>query len=414
MSSRDGEQNHDLGGIPPKAIREEVGRILAHPLFSKSRRYPTFLRHIIECSLAGDAERLKERTIGIELFDRKADYETETDPIVRVTAGEIRKRLTEYYQQEGASSGIRIELLAGSYSPVIRSVPASAPQRPSSNQQKQAVPDSPVRRRSRLGLILTCTVLSLVILALVGRPWWSRSALQQFWGPLLASPGPVLICLPTFGENFRVTSAAPIDLKWVDRTAKQEVPMVGVSIEQLLTHLTSVGEALNVARTSTFLAGKGKPSNTKAGSTLTLADLTQGPAVLIGGYTNDWTLQLMTNGRFRFDRDGLIEFIRDDQNPAFRGWGIDESKPRDSMDRDYAIVSRVVEPTTGRIIVLIAGLRTQAETAATDFLTDPTYFDALAPKLPKDWRSKNLQIVISTKVINGSAGQPVPLATFTW
>ena len=73
------------------AVREQLGRLLENPYFSHSKRFPTFLRFVTEQTLAGERDNIKERTLGIEIFGRDPDYDTASDPIVRVTASEIRK-----------------------------------------------------------------------------------------------------------------------------------------------------------------------------------------------------------------------------------------------------------------------------------------------------------------------------------
>ena len=95
-------------------------RILASPLFKKSRRFPNLLRFVVERSLHGHAEPLKERTLGIEVFGREPDYDTNLDPVVRTTAVEIRKRIAQYYHEAGHENEIRIDFPAGSYLPEFR------------------------------------------------------------------------------------------------------------------------------------------------------------------------------------------------------------------------------------------------------------------------------------------------------
>src|ERR1700736_4067611 len=99
------------------AVREQLTRLVESPPFNHSRRFPTFLRFVIEHALAGNADQLKERTIGIEVFGREAEYDTASDPIVRVTAAEIRKRIAQYYQEPGHETELRVTLPAGSYVP---------------------------------------------------------------------------------------------------------------------------------------------------------------------------------------------------------------------------------------------------------------------------------------------------------
>src|ERR1039457_5047088 len=98
-------------------VREQLSRLLANPYFSHSKRFPTFLQFVIEQTLAGEADNIKERTLGIEIFGRDADYDTASDPIVRVTAAGIRKRVAQYYQDPAHVNEMRIALPSGSYIP---------------------------------------------------------------------------------------------------------------------------------------------------------------------------------------------------------------------------------------------------------------------------------------------------------
>jgi len=102
-------------------VREQLNRLLANPFFSHSKRFPSFLRFVVEQTLAGESENIKERTLGIEIFGRDAEYDTAADPIVRVTAAEIRKRVAQYYQDPAHERELRISLPSGSYIPQFHS-----------------------------------------------------------------------------------------------------------------------------------------------------------------------------------------------------------------------------------------------------------------------------------------------------
>ena len=95
--------------------RAQVERLLADPLFSQSRRYGAFLRYVAERALSHNQEPLNERALGVEVFGRPANYDTDADPIVRVTASELRKRLAQYYEEPAHSGEIRIVIHKGSY-----------------------------------------------------------------------------------------------------------------------------------------------------------------------------------------------------------------------------------------------------------------------------------------------------------
>lgn len=77
-------------------VRRHLQEVLASTAFRGSQRSGQFLKHIVEQSIAGNFESLKERSIGIELFGRAPTYDTGEDAIVRVTASDVRKRLLQH------------------------------------------------------------------------------------------------------------------------------------------------------------------------------------------------------------------------------------------------------------------------------------------------------------------------------
>src|SRR5262245_10472669 len=99
-----------------EAVGEQLARILSSALFRNSKRFPVFLRYTVEHALKS-AEPLKERTIGHEVFARDPAYDTAQDPVVRMTAAEVRKRLVQYYQQPEHRGELVIAYQAGSYVP---------------------------------------------------------------------------------------------------------------------------------------------------------------------------------------------------------------------------------------------------------------------------------------------------------
>jgi hypothetical protein len=95
-------------------VREQLRRLVAHPLFTNSKRYPVLLAYIVEQTLLGNAGDLKERTIGVEAFGREPNYDVNLDPVVRTTAAEVRK---------GSFSTITAPTMRGSLSSKCRWVP---------------------------------------------------------------------------------------------------------------------------------------------------------------------------------------------------------------------------------------------------------------------------------------------------
>src|SRR5277367_1762992 len=113
--------------IIPNAVlvREQLNRLLAHPLFTNSKRYPVLLAYTVEQALLGNAGELKERTIGVEAFGREPSYDVNLDPVVRTTAAEVRKRLIQYYYNTDHFGELIIELPVGSYVPSFRNTTVS-------------------------------------------------------------------------------------------------------------------------------------------------------------------------------------------------------------------------------------------------------------------------------------------------
>src|ERR1700723_4607507 len=101
-------------------VREQLNRLLAHPLFTNSKRYPVLLAYTVEQSLLGNAGELKERTMGVEAFGREPNYDVNLDPVVRTTAAEVRKKLIQYYYSPDHAGELIIELSVGSYVPLFR------------------------------------------------------------------------------------------------------------------------------------------------------------------------------------------------------------------------------------------------------------------------------------------------------
>jgi tetratricopeptide (TPR) repeat protein len=131
-------------------IRQQLTRILAHPLFQTSQRLTAFLRFVVENVIAGRAEQLKEYVIGLEVFDRGASYSPREDPVVRIMAGRLRSRLAEYYQGSGHSDPVLIELPRGGYVARLswRQQPP-APQSPPVPQERR--PSAPLPRSDSVG-----------------------------------------------------------------------------------------------------------------------------------------------------------------------------------------------------------------------------------------------------------------------
>ena len=107
--------------MPPPAddVRHQLDRLLASSGFANAGRMSRFLKFVVEKTLAGEGERLKEYVIGIEVFDRDASYDPRLDSIVRVEAARLRAKLAEYYAGQGRGDPVVLSLPKGGYAPIV-------------------------------------------------------------------------------------------------------------------------------------------------------------------------------------------------------------------------------------------------------------------------------------------------------
>lgn len=159
-----------MGSDEQKTIREEMERILHSESFRCSPRSSQFLRFVVEHTLDGHQEELKERLIGIEVFGRKPSYLTEGDSVVRVRASEVRKRLSHYYASFPRSGSCRIEIPPGSYIPQFLSWDETTGEVETDEREtiapRLSTPPAPEKRyRFRLGIAAILIALPVLVLA---------------------------------------------------------------------------------------------------------------------------------------------------------------------------------------------------------------------------------------------------------
>lgn len=374
-----------------RAVEAELERILASPAFRGTKRSQDFLRYVVRCALEGKTELLKERTVGVEIFDRPADYETGEDSIVRVKANEVRRRLAQHYKEAGGAPEVQIELPAGSYVPEFRWV--------------QAGPGvtAPVRRaaRPRRWKWAVAGGAVVVLCGIVGWVWQASrvTVFDQFWRPFYESPRPVLLCV-----------AHPVVYHLSGRSRESAQALVPLAdIVRDPDHYVGVGDALALAQLSSFFTRAGKSSQVRIGDDTSFADLRNSPAILIGAFTNQWTMEFTKDLRFIFDREEGQILVRDQMAPGHR-WAYTRTNP----PTDFVIVSRVFGSKTGELVIVAAGLSHYGTQVAGEFLTNPSYLEEALRGAPPQWQSKNVQFVLRAEVIGKTSGPPRVLATHYW
>ena len=388
-----------------KAVLEQLERLLENPHFHKSKRFPVFLRFVVTEVLAGRGEALKERTVGIEVFGKEPNYGTTDDPIVRVTAGEIRKRIAQYYQEPGHEQEIRLLLPSGSYVPQFylpeETVPAGFEMPKLGEVQRMTLPESSVLRRSPK---LYASLVVVLILAGVLAWRFSRPApIDVFWAPFFKSPDPILFCVADQNQYSTIVLRDAADPKH-QMTLNDR--MVAVIIDDL-------SPLVNIAG---MLYAHGRTYRVQGESVTSFSDLRQAPSVFIGAFDNGWTLRFTAPLRYHFANNPEMSqfWVEDRQQPSTREWLLDRSQQATGTYKDFALVTRALDPNTGRYVVVAAGIARGGTIASGEFLVDPSHMDELKRVVPKDWEHRNMEIVIETQVIDGRSGPPRIAAVYVW
>ncbi len=435
-----------------ESVRQEIllqlDLITRSTPFRNSKRYPALLRYIVEEVLAGHAESLKERTLGMCVFERSADYDTNMDPVVRVSAGEVRKRIAQYYQVPGHEVQLRIEIPLGSYVPRFyrpaehgwiaeKPNPAGVvPPDAVDLTQEEALPPIPAPANvavtaddlpgladnhargnnspgSRVHLLAMYVLLAGALGAIgwmlvsASRPPRLIPAVRLFWGSLLRSPTPTLIVLGVHSFDAKgndISSSSHASMPQPQQT------LLSAMTRSDMVHLSDV---TSYGALTQLLTNHRHTFHTQGAADTTLEQLRQGPFVLIGGFNNLWTTRLTTQLRFRFvTTANWRNVIQDSEHPE-RTWTLDDSRSALSNSRDYGLVSCFLDPETEQYGIIVGGIGKSGTEAAADFVTSEAGLDEWlrSAHLPP---ATNVQVLVETDVIEGKHGPPHVVASYAW
>ena len=417
-------------------ITDQLSRVLTSPWFRSSSRCSQLLRHVVEMSIHGQTDRLKERQIAIEAFHRKPTYDNNTDPVVRVAAGEVRKRLAQYYGDPDNAGQLRIELPIGSYVPAFHFVTASAVTSsallpeierslPSLEEdasqelapvargpQKSIATPIPARRHP----LWFAVAAALILLAAAGiwralRPAPPLPGFESFWAPVLAAQNSPLISVGelrsrelNFVSDTRRNPRSDAFTVGSDKDLPQGIPVERIAYLQALAMVADVFGAQH------------KPFDVLDQSDTTFADFSRRPTILLGSYDNDWSMGIAAGRRFDFKADYArkLRWISDRQKPSEIIGALDPYAPEPSTYDAYSIVMRDTGSVSRQTHVLLAGVGDKGTIAATEFVSNPKYLDDFAQHAPKGWADKNIELLIQTRVIENVLGIPTVVDYNVW
>ena len=319
-----------------------------------------------------------------------------TGPLVRVKAGEVRKRLSDYYQST-PDNGFKIELPLGGYVPRIHSSGESA---------TTALPPEGVKidaakpfNRRRFAWMAGGTLGILGAASLFPILHQKATPLDVFWRPVFATKAPLLIFIPVMRDK-----------------------------DGKLTEWVGIGPTASLRRAADFLTEHHYPYHLRFGAELTYSQLREQPSLILGGFDADWTMRMAGGLRFaptHMDGTGERGFIdnqtkqvwkaiRNPSNPYADADREIKSPPNPYVDVDYGILCRLFDAATGQIRLLAVGTQTFGTEGAANLLFSPELFAAVVQQAPHDWETKNFQAVIRVSVIGTTTSSPQLVATHFW
>jgi hypothetical protein len=431
------ERQEGSDKVPATEVQKALSAILQSPPFHSSKQSQELLQYIVDQTLAGHLEMLKERIIGANVFNRRPDYDTNDDPIVRARAAEVRKRLAVYYQTAREES-VLVTIPTGSFkaifewadrNPAHSSATAAQVPEPGEPVEPAALPaphlaagpdpkpSSPGFRSRKWWIVIAASVVLLTWAIQHNFESPEQRAFNQFWSPILDSSHTVMIYI---GSNaVYQLSASYVDAYYRQhpRSQTEEMglesfiplpPGSKIDAQDLLPAkdtFVTIGDVAATTRIVSLLVRRNNQFDIRYGSDVAFGDLREHPTILIGAHNNSWTLAMTENLRFVFDGPRAIV----DRSDSQKHWSVS-----DNFADDYAIVSRVLNSRTGTTVFTAAGVGHAGTRAAAEFLTNPQSISALAKSLPKGWEKKNVQIVLHTSVINQLPSAPDVVATYCW
>lgn len=402
------ESHADHSSLTSEQKRALVQRVVSSNAFSRAPALCAFLLYITDHAITGQAERLKEQTIGADVLGRKPNYDPADDNIVRVRAHELRSRLERYFASEGAGEPITVSVPRGAYSPEFtprKLGDAGALAAPSSEQQagiltaKQLPAEDRAHSQPSRYWLITAALLVVAIsvtlflakLALLNeRPENAAEtggAIRDFWGQFFDKPNEELkiIYADTSFALWQDLSGQNLDLG--EYLNHKYLNVNGDKLFDVAARRVASPADIAISVHLATLSGKlGGQANARFARDTTAEFLRYGNAVLIGSHrSNPWVEIYEPSLNFELAQDpqtGAPMFRdRSPQPHEAVAYAIpamfDTERTEEREFTSYAVVALLKGCGNRGLTVLTEGLNMQATQAAGDMVTDPQRLDAL-------------------------------------
>jgi hypothetical protein len=444
--------------------RSALERVLASRYFVNAHKKKAFLGLVCDLYLEGRGHELNEYRLGFEVFGRERDYNPSADPIVRVVAHEIRKKLELYYQAEGADDEVRLELPSGTYQPVFTRHAAAAPSLEPAPEPHHGpatpivpleppAPPAPAPRRATPATLWLSAAVVVLAVALVfvasskraiertaAEAADARSAALRgpLWTPFARDATPPLVILSN-PPVLRVANATDLDIVGKDsipigpevparmkdrlvtdpevlvregdaRSGEAHTPpIVHHSSAPRLVYSTSgytgIGEAIGLHRLTDYFRSADRSIVLKQSRTVSAEDLKNHNLILLGGgWVNEWSAMTADTQDFVFTSGGTVGNRRPEAGEATE-YIPEFDGATGSIVVDYALVTVTSNLTDANEQMILAGVYSQGTEAAAEYVTERTYVEQLEARLRQlaagDEGPLYFQALLKVKVENG-------------
>ena len=344
----------------------------SHSLHS-SESLCKLLRYLAEHSLDHPGIALKEYQIATEVLGRPAGFDPQSDSTVRVQAGRLRVKLTEYYAQEGVNDPVLVEIPKGSYALTFTLRPTSGPVVVPTQtfELHQRKPDAGASNRGwGIAVVVLSILLASTTAILLSQRARQQTAtaqaappeLQLFWNRFLASPQQPWVIF----SNGSFVGRPETGMRYFNATADKRA--------FILDHYTGVGEVLAIHQLDHVFELLNRPLRVKRGALFSLDDAKNNDLIFVGSPsenltlldipgTQDFVFQRLASG----PRKGDLAVVNVHPQPGEPNFllGTPANQP---TTEDYAIVSLLPGLDPSRSILILAGATTFGTQAAVEYV----------------------------------------------
>jgi TolB-like protein len=274
----------------PDDVRAQLERVLASDVFANAGRHSRLVRYLVERTLAGEGEQLKEYVLGTEVFDRADSYDPRIDSIVRVEARRLRNRLEDYYRGAGSRDPVVISIPRGSYVPTFQSredaapvahEPAGAVAGIETSGRAPAVEKTPGRSPV---ILVAAAALILLVVGAISQIGPGRTPAAQ------ASTGPAIAVLPfqhySIDESDAMLAARLTDAVTTELARLRSLAVASrTSASQFTGETRSVGDVRKALNVDFVMEATAVNAGESIHVTIRVVDATRDRKVWVGEYS---------------------------------------------------------------------------------------------------------------------------------